>query len=645
MKDKNEAKNRYESEETEITGAEPNQVKKAIRMSIQEKLPLLDNLTELVIYHDKEMRIVWANRTATESVGLPLEKLVGHYCYKVFHQRKEPCENCPVIKAWKTGQPQEEEIISPDGKIRFVRGYPIRDENGDINGVLEIDLEITKTKLAKELFRSLFLSSPIGIYIIQDGKFKLINPQFQKITGYSKEELLDMYSLKLVYPEDRDLVRKNAIKMLKGESLSPYEYRITTKDGETKWIMETVISINYGGKQATLGNFMDITERKKLEAQLLQAQKMEAIGTLAGGVAHDFNNILTAIQGHAELAMMNIDKADPLYRDLNQIHRSSLRAADLTRKLLLFSRKQSIEIVPLNLNRIVDDLLKMVHRLLGEDIEIHTELAPDLWTVQADRGNIEQVIMNLVVNARDAMPEGGKLTIKTENVRIDNRYCKIYSYAHPGNFVCLSVTDTGSGIKKEIIRKIFDPFFTTKGEGKGTGLGLSVVYGIVKRHEGWVNVYSEPGEGSTFKIYLKVAVNLKPEEEADFIISIKDLKGHNERILLVEDDDELRKFSSTVLTENGYIVYEASNVKEALNIFEREKGDFNLIFSDVVLPDDTGLALVEQLLSRRPNLRIILCSGYTDNKVRWPVIKEKGYRFLQKPYSITDLLRTIKESL
>jgi len=385
-------------------------------------------------------------------------------------------------------------------------------------------------------------------------------------------------------------------------------------------------------------------EKEKLQAQLLQAQKMEAIGILAGGIAHDFNNILTAIQGYTDLAMMKMDEADPLYRDLKQIDLSATRAANLTRQLLLFSRRQPMEFTPINLNTTVANLLKMLNRLIGEDITIKTELEPELWTVQADAGNIEQAIMNLTVNARDAMPEGGTLTIKTQNIYIDKDYCKTYTYARPGRFVCLTIEDTGIGMDKETIPHIFEPFFSTKGTGKGTGMGLSVVHGIVKQHEGWVNVYSEPGQGSTLKIYLP-AVSLKPEEEPEDAISQKDLQGSGENILLVEDEEGVREFATSALHENGYVIYEAASAEEALDIFEKEKGNFDLVFSDVVLPGKGGLELIDQLLSQKPDLRVLLSSGYTDQKSQWPVIRKRGFRFLQKPYALTDLLRGINEAI
>jgi len=411
---------------------------------------------------------------------------------------------------------------------------------------------------------------------------------------------------------------------------------VDTASGQLNGVIEYVRDIT-GRRQAE-------EEKEKMRTQLFQAQKMEAIGILAGGIAHDFNNLLTTIQGYTELAMMGLNEDDPLHHDLKQIHLAAMRAADLTRQLLLFSRRQPMEFAPLNIKRMVDDLQKMLERLIGEDIIINTEMEPDLWTVRADKGNIEQVIMNLVVNARDIMPEGGTINIKAENVILNKEDCKVIPESRPGRFVCLSVEDTGMGMDKETIRHIFEPFFTTKEVGRGTGLGLSVVYGIVKQHEGWINVESVLGKGSKFKIYLP-AYSAKLEDEAEKKILLAELQGSGERILLVEDEKSVRRFAARVLRKNGYVVFEAENAKEALDIFEREEGKFHLIFCDVVLPDQSGLKLIEQFLSRKEELRVLMNSGYTNQKSQWPIIREKGFQFLPKPYSLVDLLQAVREGI
>ena len=382
--------------------------------------------------------------------------------------------------------------------------------------------------------------------------------------------------------------------------------------------------------------------REKIQEQLHHAQKMEAIGILAGGIAHDFNNMLTAIQGCTEMAMSQISTNHPAYLELKETKETAVRAADLTRQLLLFSRKHPMEYIPVDFNKIIKSLMGMVERLIGENIEIRTEMQQDLWTVNADRSTMEQVIMNLILNARDAMPAGGRLTIKTKNVVVDKFYCQNNSEARPGKFIQIVVEDTGTGIAEDHLIHIFEPFFSTKGPVKGTGLGLSVVYGILKQHKGWINVYSELGKGTTFKVFLP-AIGVKPEEETRRFISVDELKGSGERILVVEDEISVREFSMRALRKSGYVVFAASDANEALSVFDTEGGRFDLIFSDVVLSDITGIDLVERLLKKNPDLKILLTSGYTDHKSQWPLIQEKGFHFLQKPYALIDLLRSVKE--
>ncbi|MCD6170738.1 MAG: GAF domain-containing protein [Candidatus Latescibacteria bacterium] len=385
-------------------------------------------------------------------------------------------------------------------------------------------------------------------------------------------------------------------------------------------------------------------ELQKTQNQLLHVQKMEAIGALAAGVAHDFNNMLTAVQGNTELALMTLGEDDPSYRYLNEVRKVTMRAANLTRQLLLFSRRQPMERVPFDLNRVIQDLTKMLSDIIGEETSLTTDLGTDLWTVQGDAGTIEQVIMNLVVNARDAMPEGGEITIRTQNVQVDQEYCKTHSYARPGRFVRLSVRDTGEGIDQAIIDRIFEPFFTTKERGRGTGMGLSVVYGIVKQHQGWITVESSPGQGSIFEVYLP-AVSIKPEEEPKASVSLEAFRGSGERILLVEDEESVRGLITKGLSENGYIVLAAANSGEALDIFEREAGDFDLLFSDVILPDGRGPELAERLLKRKPGMSVLFTSGYSDEKSDWSAIREGGYPYLQKPYSLSTMLRAVRDAL
>jgi len=493
-------------------------------------------------------------------------------------------------------------------------------------------------------------NSPASIFIIQDDRMIYANPSLTEMIGRPDEESVSLLFTDFIHPDDREKILATYQALTAGKAAPGYcEIRLMKPQG-VRWMEFRASAITYRGRFAILGIALDFTERKraeeekaKMQEQLLQSQKMEAIGILAGGVAHDFNNLLTTIQGYTTLAMMKIPDSDPASRNLNQVKQAAGRAANLTRQLLLFSRKQPMEPASVAVNDLVNDLLKMLYRLIGEDITITTELESDVWPILADEGTIEQVIMNLAVNARDAMPKGGRLTIKTENVALSEGDSQDISEARSGQFVCISIADTGFGMDAKTVERIFEPFFTTKEVGRGTGLGLSVVYGIVKQHEGWINVYSKPGKGSVFKVYLSALLTKAHQKNAKEEIPIQQLQGKGERILVVEDEEEVRKLTVRMLRKNNYRVNEASNAQEALNVFEQERGMFTLVLSDVVLPDQTGLELVDKLLLRQPKLRVLLMSGYTDHKSQWPVIQKKGFRFLQKPYALPDLLRTLRE--
>jgi len=504
---------------------------------------------------------------------------------------------------------------------------------------------------SEEKYRTLFEDSPEAMSLTMAGKIAAVNPAWLELHKFDHaEEVIGMDVMEIIHPGDREILRKRR-ETPPHELSRGYEIRDLRKDGSAVDVEVYSSSLSIGGKDAILTTVRDITDRKRaeeekkeLEAQLLQAQKMEAIGTLAGGVAHDFNNMLTTILGFTDLSLLNVNKTDPLYTDLKRIRDAAQRAANLVRQLLLFSRNQQMEPRPLDLNHTVADLLKMLQRLIGEDITVETRLAPDMWTVEGDPGHIEQVIMNLAVNARDAMSQGGRITVSAENVEIGEAQCKQTPEARPGRFVCLSIADTGTGMNRETVERIFEPFFTTKGAGKGTGLGLSVVYGIVKQHNGWITVDSKVGEGTEFKVYLP-AIEETAEEETKGKPSLEDLKGNGERVLLVEDEADVREFAAAVLARGGYAVLEADCMANALEVFEKEGGRFDLLLSDCVLPDGTGLQLAEQLVSRKPKLRVILGSGYTDDRSQWAVIRERGFVFVQKPYAIRGLLQAVRKAI
>jgi two-component system, cell cycle sensor histidine kinase and response regulator CckA len=395
------------------------------------------------------------------------------------------------------------------------------------------------------------------------------------------------------------------------------------------------------GQNVKLTVLRDVTENKQLEAQLLHAQKMEAVGVLAGGVAHDFNNLLTVICGQAEI-LQNRPGLAHCREDIGDILKAARQASTLTRQLLLFSRKQAFNPRVMDLNVLVADLRKMLIRLIGEDLDLTAELAPFPLQVKVDPGQMEQVIMNLVINARDALSGGGRIVIKCDRVILDEHYCRTTFGARPGTFVRVTVTDSGCGMTKEVMEKIFEPFFTTKGLHKGTGLGLSVVFGIIKQHGGWVNVYSETGKGTTFRVYLPASID-SAELHREAFASPPGGKG--ERILLVEDEEQVRKITIALLTASGYLVREAENQAKAVELFEQAKGEFDLVLSDIVLPGGNGCQLMELLQASKPGLPVLLMSGYADEKSQWPAIAEKKVPFLQKPFASADLLIAVRELL
>ncbi len=382
---------------------------------------------------------------------------------------------------------------------------------------------------------------------------------------------------------------------------------------------------------------------KSLEEQLRQSQRIEAVGQLAGGIAHDFNNLLTVIKGYSELLLIKLKEGDPIKGNIEEIHRASLRAADLTRQLLAFSRRQILEFKVLDLNSILPDLDKMLHRLIGEDIELVFLLSGHLGKIKSDAGQIEQVILNLAVNARDAMPSGGKLTIETANVELDETYARTHIGVKPGRYVMLSVSDTGVGMTPEVKEHIFEPFFTTKEKGKGTGLGLSTVYGIVKQSEGEIWVYSEPGHGTTFKIYLP-----RVEEEATALPHGDDkgpLPRGSETILLVEDEPSVRGLAVQILRENGYRLLEAANGNEALRMAQEYAGEIHLLLTDVVMPQMGGKELANRLKTLRPGMKVLFTSGYTDDAIVHHGVLNSGIDFLQKPFSPETLAQKVREIL
>ncbi len=467
--------------------------------------------------------------------------------------------------------------------------------------------------------------------------------------GYSETEITGskVNIIDFIAPESHKIIHDIHKKMSSGDILpDQFELKARSKDGKTH-IAEVSISLfEWDQKTAILGILRDSTEKKMLEEQLIQSQKMEAIGALAAGISHDFNNILSVIKGYAQLALMQTQKDNPLYRILGEISEAGKRAANLVQQLLAFSRKQIIEPEILDVNKLISDLEKMLKRLIGEDINLKIYLTEQVGWIMADRTQLEQILINLVVNARDAIKNkehisGIKsITIETERVYLNDKYISRHPDAKEGAHVCISINDSGIGMDEETINKIFEPFFTTKKHGEGTGLGLASVYGIVKQNNGSVIVQSEPGKGTTFKIYWPNSeytgeVNVEDDEDSQII-------GGTETILLVEDDEAVRNFGKEALISMGYTVTEAANGLEALDIVKSTKSAFDIVVSDMVMPRMGGKELAEVLAKIKPELKILFTSGYTDQNIDEGGVLKKGINFIHKPYSIPLLAKKIR---
>ena len=387
----------------------------------------------------------------------------------------------------------------------------------------------------------------------------------------------------------------------------------------------------------------DVTDEIPLQAQLLQAQKMESVGRLAGGVAHDFNNMLGVIIGHAEMALDEIEPAQPIYSDLQEIFKAAKRSADLTRQLLAFARKQTVSPKVLDLNETVEGMLKMLRRLIGEDIDLLWTARRNLWQVKVDPTQIDQILANLCVNARDAIGGVGNITIETDNVTFDDNYCREHAGYVPGEYVLLAVSDDGSGMDKDVLEHLFEPFFTTKHVGKGTGLGLATVYGIVKQNNGFINVYSEPGQGTTFKMYFPRADAHSAEEQASPGES-NGLAG-SETVLVVEDEEAILGLAKTVLERHGYRVLAAGSPVDALDLANNYPGPIHVLVTDVVMPGMNGKDLNDKLKEFKPGLKCVFMSGYTANAIAHHGILDEGIHFLQKPFSVKTIAEKIREVL
>lgn len=506
---------------------------------------------------------------------------------------------------------------------------------------------------SEERYRDYFENAKDAIYVHDlTGHYIMVNKAGEELIGYSRDEILQMRISDVVPRHYLDQIHTRLKEKLADHSLTIYECEAIRKDGSRVPIeVSSRLIYENGVPVAVQGSARDITERKRAEEalrasqlQLQQSQKLEAIGQLAGGVAHDFNNMLTAIMGYTDLSLRRVGLENPIRRNLEETKKAAERAASLVRQLLAFSRKQILEPKVLDLNEVVKDMQKMLTRLIGENIKLATRLETDLGSVKADPCQVEQIIVNLVVNARDAMPRGGRVTIETANISLDAQTAAKHVAVIPGEYVMLAVSDTGNGMDQETQARIFEPFFTTKEVGKGTGLGLSTVYGIVKQSGGNIWVYSEAGFGTVFKIYLPRIDDATANNIAKQAQESNAPRG-TETILLVEDEDVVRGLTRKILMQAGYNVLDARSGDEAIRLCATHAGPIDLLLTDVVMPEVSGKEVADRLLELRPTTRVLFMSGYTDEAIVQHGVLDANVKFIQKPFTWVGLTKKVGEVL
>ena len=610
-----------------------------------------------------DFSITSANEAYCRMLGMSEAELIGKTIRDITHPEVME-ENLRLQALLAAGEidhyRMEKRFIHKDGHTvhGILDANLVRHVDGRPAYFLGSVLDITERKKmeealreSEEKYRLLVENANEVVLVAQDGVIRFVNNRVFDLIGYTPEELIGKPFVAHIHADDRATVLDRHMRRMSGTELPGlYCFRVIDRDGRTKWAEINAVRIEWQGQPATLNILTDITERRKaeaerekLQAQLLQAQKMESVGRLAGGVAHDFNNMLGVILGHAELAREQIDPASPLYADLVEIQKAARRSADLTRQLLAFARRQTVSPRVLDLNETVEGMLKMLRRLIGEDIELRWRPGAELWSVHMDPSQFDQVLANLVVNARDAISGVRRITIETTNTTFDDISSMGQSNFPTGDFVLLTVSDDGCGMDKETLGKLFEPFFTTKGVGRGTGLGLATVYGVVKQNNGFINVYSEPGKGSTFKVYL-------PRHQGDIGVASRDgawdiPRGRGETVLLVEDEPAILHLTKTMLTGLDYRVLEAGAPGQAMTLSEAFAGEIHLLMTDVVMPEMNGRDLADRLRALRPQLKTLFMSGYPADAIAHHGLLDEGVHFIQKPFSKDRLAARLREVL
>src|SRR5216683_2831124 len=619
---------------------------------------ITENAADMIAVVDMEGKRIFNSLSYEKVLGYSLNELKESSAFEQIHPDDRESVKSAGDEARRTGvgRPLEYRVRHKDGTWRVLESTAsvIRDAKGEPQHLVIVNRDVTERKRAAEAlrrseasFRSVVEDAPYGIYRASlSGELVLVNPALQKILGYaSQTELLQANLGTQIYRNPLDHQKVNEL-LLRQQSFNDVEVEWKRKDGTPITVRCSGWPIkDESGRVAFLELFAeDVTERRALERQLRMAQKMEAVGRLSGGIAHDFNNLLGVIIGYSQVLKRSLKPEHPLYEHAEEIEKASQRAVSLTRQLLAFSRQQVLEPVILNMNALVSDMEKMLPRLIGEDVALTLTLDPALGQVKADPGQVEQVIMNLAVNARDAMPDGGKLTIQTANVDLDTAYTHEHPGSRVGRYVMLRVTDTGTGIDPEIQSQIFEPFFTTKERDKGTGLGLATVYGIVKQSGGYIAVESEKGKGASFSVYLPRLEQPATHSIVPLAAAPMNTRG-TETLLLVEDAEPLRKLAEMFLKESGYRILSAADGQQALQTARQHPGPIHLLLTDVVMPGMNGRVLGERLAPSQPGMKVLYMSGYADSFIAGHGVLESGTHLLHKPFTEETLTRKVRELL
>lgn len=619
---------------------------------------LTENARDVIARFDLSHRYLYANPVVVQVMGIPRERLIGKTHREIgFSDAISTFFEQALARTAQLKVPYRTEMITPNGVCLDWMFVPEFDADRTVRAIISTARDITERNLAEQAlkeseakYRDLVENaSSIILRMNADGRITFFNEFAQSFFGYTEREILGRHVIGTIVPTEDESARMVKAILLE-MNVRPNEYQAhegenIRKSGERVWVAWTYKPLcdDTGHLREILCVGNDITQLHRTEAQLWQAQKMEAVGQLAGGVAHDFNNLLQGILGYGELLLSELQPDDPRFDEVKEIEKAAERASRLTRQLLAFSRRQVLAPKPLNLNEVIEDLARMIRRVIGEHISLYFAPAHPLDMVHADCGQIEQVLMNLCVNARDAMPEGGTLTVETRNVHMDEATATANgSGAKPGRYVLISVADTGCGMDELTLERVFEPFFTTKAVGHGTGLGLATVYGIVQQHDGFINVSSHLGAGTTFEIYLPAK---EAQVEGPVPAEQEPLRGGHETILLAEDEEQVRIVAVRYLQEAGYTVISASNGEEALRKFAQNRDSIDLLLLDVVMPRMGGPALLEEVRQQRPDIPCLFASGYSESALHVNFVLRTGLTLIQKPYRRDDLLRLVRRML